>query len=97
MHDPNSFFVQAVMRDSSTLFWSYSAMKFCVIHQQTSTTHIVEARRRADHGPRNRWVNRYLDREYVRRIADTTLRTYAHNLLTLSLVESVHHTRHCGR
>jgi integrase/recombinase XerD len=27
------------------------------------------------------WVNRYLDREYVRRVADTTLRTYALNLL----------------
>lgn len=27
------------------------------------------------------WVNRYLDREYVRRLADGTLRLYAHNLL----------------
>ena len=27
------------------------------------------------------WVNRYLDREYVRRVADTTLRTWAYNLL----------------
>ena len=27
------------------------------------------------------WVNRYLDREYVRRLADRTLRLYAHNLL----------------
>src|SRR3982751_2888900 len=27
------------------------------------------------------WVNRYLDREYVRRLADRSLRLYAHNLL----------------
>ena len=27
------------------------------------------------------WVNRYLDREYVRRLADKSLRLYAHNLL----------------
>jgi integrase len=27
------------------------------------------------------WVNRYLDREYVRRLADGTLRLYAHDLL----------------
>jgi integrase len=39
------------------------------------------------------WINRYLDREYVRRLADTTLRIYAHNLLHfLRWWESVHHT-----
>ena len=27
------------------------------------------------------WVNRYLDREYVRRLADKTLRLYAYHLL----------------
>jgi integrase/recombinase XerD len=27
------------------------------------------------------WINRYLDREYVRRLADRSLRLYAHNLL----------------
>jgi integrase/recombinase XerD len=27
------------------------------------------------------WVNRYLDREYLRRLPETTLRTYAYNLL----------------
>jgi integrase len=38
------------------------------------------------------WINRYLDREYVRRIANTTLRTYAHNLLHfVRWWESVHH------
>jgi integrase/recombinase XerD len=39
------------------------------------------------------WINRYLDREYVRRLADTTLRIYAHELLHfLRWWESVHHT-----
>jgi hypothetical protein len=27
------------------------------------------------------WINRYLDREYVRRLANTSLRTYAYNLM----------------
>ena len=39
------------------------------------------------------WINRYLDREYVRRVADTTLRSYAHDLLHfLRWWASVHHT-----
>src|SRR5947207_8114807 len=53
-----------------------------VIHQQTS--HNAHCPRRVveqSTGQGVGWINRYLDREYVRRIADTTLRTYAHNLL----------------
>ena len=39
------------------------------------------------------WINRYLDYEMLRRLADTTLRTYAHELLHfLRWWESVHHT-----
>jgi integrase len=39
------------------------------------------------------WVNRYLDREYVRRVANTTLRTWAYNLLHfVRWWESLHHT-----
>jgi hypothetical protein len=39
------------------------------------------------------WINRYLDREYVRRLADTTLRTYPYNLLHfVRWWESIHHT-----
>ncbi len=39
------------------------------------------------------WVNRYLDREYVRRLADTTLRAYAYSLLHfVRWWESLHHT-----
>jgi len=39
------------------------------------------------------WINRYLDYEMLRRLADTTLRTYAHELLHfLRWWEGVHHT-----
>jgi integrase len=39
------------------------------------------------------WINRFLDREYVRRLADKTLRTYAHNLLHfVRWWESAYHT-----
>src|ERR1700675_901225 len=39
------------------------------------------------------WINRYLDREYVRRLADKTLRIYAYNLLHfVRWWESIHHT-----
>ena len=50
------------------------------------------------------WINQYLDYETLRRLADATLRTYAHELLHfLRWWESVHHTdavtesvlRHC--
>ncbi len=69
-------------------------MKFCVIYQQTShnaqnPVRVVEQTAGRGVG----WVNRYLDREYVRRLANTTLRTYAHNLLHfVRWWESVHHT-----
>jgi integrase len=39
------------------------------------------------------WINRYLDREYVRRLANTSLRIYAFNLLHFARWwESAHHT-----
>ena len=39
------------------------------------------------------WINKYLDYETLRRLADNTLRTYAHELLHfLRWWESVHHT-----
>ena len=57
-------------------------MKFCVLYQQTadnaqSPIHVVEQTTGRSVG----WINRYLDREYVRRLAKTTLRSYAHSLL----------------
>jgi len=69
-------------------------MKFRVIYQQTphnarGPIHLIESTSGREVG----WINRYLDREYVRRLADTTLRTYAHNLLHfVRWWESVHHT-----
>src|SRR5438132_1505754 len=68
-------------------------MKFCVIHQQTA--HNAHCPRRVVEQSTDRgigWVNRYLDREYVRRLAGTSLRIYAHHLLHfVRWWESVHH------
>ena len=69
-------------------------MKFRVLHQPSSTParspfRIVEqsTSREVD------WINRFLDRESLRRVADTTLRSYAHDLLHfLRWWESVHHS-----
>ncbi len=69
-------------------------MKFHVVYQPTSRNaqspvRVVEQTTGREIG----WINRYLDREYVRRLADTTLRIYAHNLLHfVRWWESVHHT-----
>ena len=68
-------------------------MKFRVIYQQPSPNaqspiRLVEQAT----GREVAWINRYLDREYVRRVADRTLRTYAHNLLHfVRWWESIHH------
>ena len=69
-------------------------MKFHVIYPQTpnpaqSPIRVVEQTT----GREVSWINRYLDREYVRRLADKTLRIYAHNLLHfIRWWESLHHT-----
>src|ERR1035437_89560 len=71
-----------------------SAMKFRVVHQPASNHarspfRVVEQTtdREVD------WINRFLDRECLRRVADITLRSYAHHLLYfLRWWESVHHT-----
>lgn len=57
-------------------------MKFRVIDLQISQNaqspvRVVEQTTGREVG----WINRYLDREYVRRLADGSLRLYAHNLL----------------
>lgn len=57
-------------------------MKFHVIYLQApsgaqSPVRVVEQTTGQEVG----WVNRYLDREYVRRLADRGLRLYAHDLL----------------
>jgi len=69
-------------------------MRFHVIRPQTpnpaqSPIRVVEEATGREVG----WVNRYLDREYVRRLADATLRTCAYNLLHfVRWWESLHHT-----
>jgi integrase len=69
-------------------------MKFRLIHQQASNNaqspvRVVEQTT----GREVAWINRYLDREYVRRLANTSMRTYAYNLLHFARWwESVHRT-----
>jgi integrase len=57
-------------------------MNFRIIDQQSSNNaqspiRVIEQTSGQEIG----WINRYLDREYVRRLAHTSLRTYAYNLL----------------
>jgi integrase/recombinase XerD len=69
-------------------------MKFHVVHQPTtnparSPFRIVEQTT----GREVDWINRYLDLECLRRVAQLTLRSYAHHLLHfLRWWESVHHS-----
>src|SRR5580704_3222216 len=71
-----------------------SAMKFHVIcnrdvsHTQSPFRIVEQAA-----GLEVDWINRFLDREYIRRLAASTLRIYAHQLLHfVRWWESVHHT-----
>jgi hypothetical protein len=69
-------------------------MKFGVVDLQTSQNsrspvRVIEQSTGREVG----WVNRYLDREYVRRLADGSLRLYAHNLLHfVRWWGSIHHS-----
>jgi integrase len=69
-------------------------MKFRIIYQQSSNNaqspiRVIERTSGQEVG----WINRYLDREYVRRLANTSLRAYAHNLLHfVRWWASIHHT-----
>jgi integrase/recombinase XerD len=69
-------------------------MKFRVVRQKTpsgahSPIHVVEQSTAEGVG----WINRYLDREYVRRLAEKSLYSYAHSLLHfVRWWESVHHS-----
>jgi integrase/recombinase XerD len=69
-------------------------MKFRVVHQPTAN-HARSAFRVVEQttGREVEWINRYLDLECLRRVADLTLRSYAQHLLHfLRWWESVHHT-----
>ena len=69
-------------------------MKFHIIYQQSSQNpqspiRVIEQTRQREVG----WINRYLDCEYVRRLANTSLRAYAYNLLHfVRWWASIHHT-----
>jgi integrase/recombinase XerD len=69
-------------------------MKFRVLHQPTSNParsafRIVETTT----GQEVEWVNRFLDRECLRRVTNATLYSYVHHLLHfVRWWESVHHT-----
>jgi integrase/recombinase XerD len=69
-------------------------MKFRVIRQPASSgarspMRVIER----DTGREVAWINRYLDREHVRRLADKSLYSYAHSLLHfVRWWESVHRT-----
>ncbi len=69
-------------------------MKFRVIRQPApsgahSPIRVIEQ----NTGREVAWINQYLDREHVRRLADKSLYSYAHSLLHfVRWWESVHHT-----
>lgn len=69
-------------------------MKFRVIHQKTpSGSHSPYQVVEQSTGKGVGWINRYLDRDYVRRLANTSLYSYANSLLHfVRWWESVHHT-----
>jgi hypothetical protein len=69
-------------------------MKFRVIrHQTPSGAHSPIQVVAQPTGRGVGWINRFLDREYVRRLADKSLYSYAHSLLHfVRWWESVHHT-----
>ena len=81
-------------------------MTFRIVHQP-STNHSRCPYRVVVQGTGREiaWINQYLDYETLRRLADNTLKSYAHELLHfLRWWESVHHTdatktrspnRHC--
>jgi hypothetical protein len=83
-----------VTRASSNLFWrplSHEVPRNLSAHLPSahSPLRVVEQATGHEIG----WINRYLDREYVRRLADKTLRLYAYHLLHfVRWWESVHHT-----
>jgi hypothetical protein len=57
-------------------------MKFHVFYQRTAPSAHSPARGiEQATGREIGWINRYLDREYLRRLAGKTLRIYAYNLL----------------
>ncbi len=97
-HDPNSFFVAGGdARQFHSLLEAAPAMKFRVIKQKAApNTHSPIQVVEQDTGQGVGWINRYLDREYVRLLADKSLYSYGHGLLALRALvgERSSHRRH---
>src|SRR5260370_42177121 len=84
---------RAATRGSSNLFWRPRSHEVPSGLPSTSSKAQSPVRVVEQTGREGGWINRFLDREYVRRLAEKTLRTYAHNLLHfVRWWESVHHT-----
>jgi integrase len=67
-------------------------MKFRILYQQTNAQSPIRVIQQTS-GQEVGWINRYLDREYIRRLANTSLRAYAYNLLHfVRWWDSIHHT-----
>jgi len=67
-------------------------MKFHLINQQTNGQSPVRVAQKGN-GREVGWINRYLNREYVRRVSDKSLLNYGYHLLDfVRWWESVHHT-----
>ena len=56
-------------------------MNFCVAEQHGLSNAHSPFRVIQRNGQEVEWINRYLDQERVRGVADSTLRSYAHDLL----------------
>ena len=81
-HDPNGFFVQGGDAGQFHRLLEEAHMNFLVIHapdaeNARSPFRVIEQ----PMGHEVEWVNRFLDLEYVRRLAEATLRSYAMDLL----------------
>jgi DNA primase len=86
-HDPNSFFVQGGDAHSSSLFWrplSHEVPRDLV--RKLHRAHTARIKWSSNTGRGVGWINRYLDREYVRRLADKSLRIYAQPAALRALV-----------
>ena len=81
-HDPNSFFVSwRHCPGVSTPVGESPRMSFRVTQQHGLSNAHSPFRVIEQTGREVEWINRFLDQQRVRGVADSTLRSYAHDLL----------------
>ena len=81
-HDPNSFFVSGGNAHEFQLPVGASLpMRFRVAEQHELSNAHSPFRVIQQSGREVEWINRFLDQQRVRGVADSTLRSYAHDLL----------------